>query len=338
MKILAPLVMAVVTAIPSVAPAQTAAVPSPAASRSTVVEEILAVVNDDIITVSEYRSEWENLVAALRAQLQGEDLQKEVARSKADLLNMMITDMLLTQKAKALNLNVSEQVRQRLDEIKSQNNIASDEDFNRALQQQGTTYQKFRAQLEDFMLKQAVLYTEVDRSIALDDSQIVQYYKEHPAEFTVPTEYKIRAVYLASAGQTPEALAAARQKVDARLAAGEDFATVSGEVSDSPLRESKGDLGRFKSGELDKALETAVEGMKTGQVAPWIQTANGWYLMKLEERTEKHLQPFDAVKKQVEERLYTERQAKKREEYIQKMRKDAYVNVLKPKPEDLLEG
>jgi parvulin-like peptidyl-prolyl isomerase len=300
-----------------------------------VVEEIVAVVNDDVITLSQYKEQYDSTIQQMRAAFQGVEYEKQLAMLKKEMLNMMITDLLLMQQAKEKNLNVGEQLKAAVENIKKENNIASDDDLKRGLRQQGMDYDQWLRQLEDNMLKQGVIYSEVDRSIVLDDSEIVGYYKLHPQEFTEPEEYKIRAVYLSTEGKAPAALEEMKKEIGGKVKAGEPFNGLAKEYSDGPAKESEGDLGTFKKGELDKNLEQAVSRLKTGETSGWVETKNGWYLLKLEEKKDSRLMTFEEVKKNVEERLYTQKKEKKLEEYLKGLREKSYVKILKPNPLDL---
>lgn len=306
---------------------------APAVGGQEVVEEIVALVNDDIITLSDYRQMFDLRIAQLRAeQLPPEEYDKAYESVKKGLLDYMITEMLLLQKAKELGLNVGEQIKGMIQKIKEDNNLATDADLRRAVEQQGLPYEVWLKQYEDGMMREGVLYTEVARAIVLDDAEVVQYYKKNPAEFTVPTEYKLNAVYLAaetrSAGEN-EALKAA---VDAKLKGGASFADTAAELSDPPMKDAKGELGTFKHGELDQTLEAAVEKLKAGERSAWVSTKNGWYLLQLAEKKESALRPFDEARKEVEDKLYNQKRAVKSEVYIKKLREQSYVKILKPDP------
>jgi len=310
-----------------------AAVLAPAFGQ--VVEEIVAVVNDDVITLSQYKEQFDSTVQQLRSAFQGEEYEKQYQMLKNEMLNMMITDLLLMQQAKEKNLNVSEQVKMAVDNIKKENNIESDDDLKRGLQQQGLDYAQWVKQLEDNMLKQATVYSEVDRTIVLDDSEVVGYYKLHPGEFTEPEEYRVRAIYLSAEGKAPAALEEARKLISGKIKAGEPFNALAKEYSDGPAKEAEGDLGRFRKGELDKTLEQSVAKLKAGESGDWVETKNGWYLLKLEEKKDSRLKTFEEVKKDVEERIYSEKKQKKLEEYLKTLREKSYIKILKPNPLDL---
>jgi parvulin-like peptidyl-prolyl isomerase len=300
-----------------------------------VVEEIVAVVNDDVITLSQYKEQFDATVQQLRSALQGEEYEKQYQMLKNEMLNMMITDLLLMQQAKEKNLNVSDQVKMAVDNIKKENNIESDDDLKRGLQQQGLDYAQWVKQLEDNMLRQATIYSEVDRTIVLDDSEIVGYYKLHPEEFTEPEEYHVRAIYLSTEGKAPEALEEARKLISGKVKAGEPFNALAKEYSDGPAKEAEGDLGRFRKGELDKALEQSAAKLKAGETSDWVQTKNGWYILKLEEKKDSRLRTFEEVKKEVEEKLYSEKKQKKLEDYLKTLKEKSYIKILKPNPLDL---
>jgi peptidyl-prolyl cis-trans isomerase SurA len=300
-----------------------------------VVEEIVAVVNDDIITLSDYRGMFELRTNELRsAQLPQAEYDKQYTVLKKELLDLMITELLLLQKARELDLNVSEQLKGMIEKIKTDNKMTSDADLRRAVEQQGMSYEVWLKQYEEGMKRSAVLFTEVERAIVMEDSEIVQYYKKNPAEFTMPAEFKLRAVYLATEGRTAEACEALKAAVDAKLKSGGAFTDVAGELSDPPMKEAKGELGAFKAGELDKVLETAVEKLKAGEVSAWVNTKNGWYLLQLTEKKDSYLRGFEDVRKEVEEKLFSEKRSAKGDAYIKTLRERSYIKILKPNPLD----
>jgi len=304
-----------------------------------VVEEIVAVVNDNIITLTQYRREFEAREQALKAQFQqaqGQISQEELTKAeenlKAQLLDSMVTDVLLLQLAKDKNLNVTDQVKNVIENIKKENHIESDDDLRRALQSQGLEWEPWLKQLEEGALRQAILYTEVNRSITIDDSEVVEYYKKHQSEFIEPEEYKVRAVYLSAENVDPAALEARRKDIDEKIKSGGDFAEVSGTYSDEPLKDSKGDLGTLKKGEVDKTLQAAVDRLKKGEISGWIQAKNGWYLLKLEDKKESRLLSFDEAKKAIEEKIFNDKQGVKVKEFLDNLRKNSYVKIVKPNP------
>jgi parvulin-like peptidyl-prolyl isomerase len=307
----------------------------PVVAGQEVIEEIVAVVNDEIITLTQAREQYNAVLDQLRSQeLPPEEYDKQRETLKNELLEAMITDILLLQKAEEQDLNVTEQLRTIIENIKKENNLATDEDLRRALQQQGMTLESWRHQYEQALLRQAVIYSEVERFIVLDDAEIVQYYRQHPDEFKVPTEFELRAVYLAQGSRNPDDLENVKSTISKELEAGTGFPELASRYSDPPLNETEGELGRFKKGELDKTLEEAVDKLKTGEVSPWIEARNGWYLLKVEERIESFLQPFEEIRETVQQRLFNERRELKLTEYLKTIKEQSYIKIIKPDPWD----
>ena len=301
---------------------------APAVPGQEVVEEIVAVVNDDIITLSEFRSQFELAEGQLRSQqMPAEQFDAQLALLKKEFLNTMITEILLLQKAKELGLNVQEQLKGMIEKIKQDNNLTSDADLRRAIEQSGMSYEAWLQQYEQGMMRQGVLYTEVERAIVLDDSEVVQYYRKNPEEFTVPTEYKLNAIYLAGEGRSAEEVEVLKAAIDAKLKSGSSFTDTAAELSDQPMKDAKGDLGSFKAGELESALESPVDRLKAGEMTPWINAKNGWYLLQLVEKKDSFMRPFEDARREVEEKLFNEKRAVKGEAYIKSLRERSYIKI-----------
>ena len=298
-----------------------------------VVEEIVAVVNDDVITMSQVRREYDIRMQAIQASnLQGEDRELAVAELRTQIVDTMITDLLLLQLAREKNINVTEQLKNAVENIKKENNLATDEDLKRALLSQGLEWDAWLKQVEETILRQSAVMNEVGRSIALDEAEVVDYYKKHPAEFTEPEEYTLRAVYLAASDADPAALETRRKEIGDKVKAGGDFAEISGTLSDAPLKESKGDLGAIKKGDLDKALLAAVEKLKKGEISEWAQGRAGWYLLKLEDKKESRLKTFEESRRSIEDRIYNQKQAVELDKFLVGLKKKSYIKILKPEP------
>ena len=299
-----------------------------------IVEAIVAVVNDEVITLSQYKAAHEELLQSLRAQLQGEEFRKQYESLRKDILENMIVGALLLQEAKKQGINVNEQVKMAIQKIKEDYNLQTDEDLRRELAQQGMDLESFRKRMEEDILKQNIIFSEVGRSLVVDDTDVVNYYKQHPDEFTVPLEYTLSAIHLSTEGKSEEEFLAKKKEIDEKIAAGEDFASLAGEYSEGPEKESQGDLGSFKEGELAENLRQAVEDLKEGETTSWIEISNGWYLLKMRERKESHLQTFEEARKTIEEKLYQEQQDKKFKEFMTKLRERSFVKILIPNPLD----
>jgi len=303
-------------------------------SWQEIVEEIVAIVNDDVITLSEYTREHDGMSQLLRAQVSGEEFDRQYERMKKELLNTMITNMLLLQEAEKKGFDVKEQVRLQIENIKKENSINSDEELRRALQQQGLVFEEWIRAMEERFLRENVIFAEVRRNIVLDDSEIVNYYKLHPEELTEPMEYKLRAIYISPEGRSEEEVEAKKREIDEKMQAGEKLADLAGQYSEGPGKESQGDLGSFKQGQLEKTLEQAVEKLKVGEMTSWLNVRNGWFLLQLNEKKESRLKSFEEARKEIEEKLFNQESQKGLEKYLKELEEKSFIKILKPNPLD----
>ncbi|OGD24206.1 MAG: hypothetical protein A2Y56_05955 [Candidatus Aminicenantes bacterium RBG_13_63_10] len=295
-----------------------------------VIDEVVAVVNGEILSRSDVKGRFELLTQGLRTQVSGEAFETQVETLRKNLIDRMITELLLLQKAKEARLDVREQVRLTIDNIKSQNNLESDEDLHVALRREGIDYNLWVRQMEEDLLRQAVLFSEVDRKIAIDDADVVKEYKAHPEMYTEPEEVALRGIFLSEEKASAEELESRKSEVSGKLAAGEDFAALAGIYSDGPAGDSGGDLGTFKKGELDLVLEGAVQKLQPGQVSGWLKSKNGWSLLRLESRKERKLKPFEDVRKEIEEKLYFDKRTKAIDVFLDSEKRKSQIKILRP--------
>jgi parvulin-like peptidyl-prolyl isomerase len=293
-----------------------------------VVEAIVAIVNDDIITLSEFKAQHDLLYRELRAQVQGEEFQKQYEFAAGLLLENMIVGILLLQKARELDIDVSEQLNMYIENIKQENNIESDAQLKAEFEKQGTDFGAWKSQMREMYMRDMAVYAEVGRSIVVDDAEIFNYYRQHPDEFTQPPEYRLRGIFVSSEDNSEEDAGRKKNEILGLLEAGEDFGSVAGTHSEGPNKDKQGDLGSFKQGDMLEAFEQDVAELDEGGVTPWISIQSGWYLLRLEEKTESRLLPFDEVRDQVQEEIFAERSQVERQKYLERLKAKSYIKIL----------
>ena len=305
-------------------------------SGQDVVDAIVAIVNDEIITISDFMREYDMLYEILRSQLQGEEFSKQLEKEKEGLLETMITEKLLLQEAMRLDIrstaDIDGQIKSVIDRIKKQYNIGSDEEFRRMMAQQGVNYETWVAQQEKTILQQGLIFSEVGRSIAIDETDVVNYYDLHPEEFTTLPTYKLKGIYISSDDKSEQEAQAKMEEVNEKLAAGEELENLASQYSEGPEKESQGDIGTYKKGEMDSTLEKAVENLEEGGLSSWVKIASGWFLLKLAEKTESQLKSFEEVKKDIENELFMQEQQVRIQAYIEDLKRRSYIKILIPDP------
>lgn len=297
-----------------------------------VVEQIVAKVNGDIITLSEI--ERTRTLAAMELKqknLPPPEFSKELDERQRDALRAQIDELLLVQKAKEIGINVDPDVTRRLAEIQIQSKINDPDQFQRWIREQaGMPYEDFKSQMKNSLLTQRVVRQEVGGRINISHQEIEQYYNEHKAEFIRQEQVFLREIFLNTSGKTPEETAAIEKKAKdlvARARKGEKFPEMARDNSESETAKNYGELGWWKRGELSKQIEDIVFKENRGYVTDPIKMDNGFEILKIEERHEKGQASLDEVENEITEKLFAPRMEPRVREYLTKLREEAFLEI-----------
>jgi len=301
-------------------------------SGQEVIDTIVAVVNGDIITLSDFLQQDEILYQSLASQYQGEELREAYEKSRKNLLDGMITDFLLVQEAKKQEIDVSAQKEKIVEDMMEQYGFNSIEDLRKAMGQQGVDFDIWMDHQERELLKEGVLFYSFGKDIVVDDTEVINYYRQHQEEFLEPASFELKAIYLSDTGKVQEELNGKMNEIKGKLEAGELFEDLAEKYSEGPYKETRGELGSFKKGNLDKTLEQAVENIEVEEVTPWIKTANGWYLLKLVDKEEEHVKDFEEVRSEIENKIFQRERQGRTIKYLEELREKSYIEIKIPDP------
>jgi len=193
-----------------------------------VVDEVIAQVNDDVITLSMLKKETQERIDALKGNgMTEKQAIDEVNKRQAELIATLINEKLLLQKGKELDLanDIEAEVNRRMLQIANDQGINSIEKLYDAMRQNGLVPEDVRRTMRTEMMKQAVLQQEVDRKVYLGFSsdEVKKYYDANPDKFRKPESIKISEIYLSSVGKDDAAVKARALELITQARAGADF-------------------------------------------------------------------------------------------------------------------
>src|SRR5689334_6044152 len=196
-----------------------------------VVDEVIAQINDEVITLSMLKRETKERIEALKQNgMTEQQATDEVSKRQAELIATLINESLLLQKGKELDLanDVEAEVNRRMLQIASDQGINSIEKLYEAMRQSGLNPDEVRRTMRTEMMKQAVLQQEVDRKVYLGFStdEVKKYYDAHPDKFRKPDSIKISEIYLSTIGKDEAAVKARALELITQARAGADFAAL----------------------------------------------------------------------------------------------------------------
>ena len=297
-----------------------------------VVEAIVAVVNDEFVSLSDYMVRHDSYLQALRAQFQGEEFTRQYDAFKEGLMDTLITERLLLQESQKMGADVTDEVNTQIERFKEQNGFTSDAQLIQALNRENLNYEDWRESLEMGMRQQFVLSNEVGRSLVVDDSELVGFYNQHLEDFREPEEYTLRAIYISSEGKSEEEIQARKQEIDGKITAGEDMSILAAQYGEGPEKDAQGDLGSFTKGQMLTNMEQAVEGLQVGEMTVWIEMPNGWYLLRLEDKRESRIKAFDEVRNEIEDELFNGKYETGISKYLDELKSRSFIKILIPNP------
>ncbi len=302
--------------------------PTPITPNGTVVEDVIARVNDQIINRSDVERSQQEL---LRENQQSNATPAEAAQRQKDLLRDMIDKQLLLSKAKELGLNADAEVIRRLDEIRKQNHLDSMEALEKAAASQGVSFEDFKANIRDSILTQQVVRDEVGRRLQMTQGQEQTYYDAHKQEFSQPEQVRLSEILIPTpADANDAALDAAKAKADdveAKLKGGAQFDELAKTESSGSTAAQGGDLGQYKRGALSKVLEDQTFDLKAGQVTAPIRTRQGYVILKVTEHQDAGTPALKDIEPQVQEAMYMAQLQPALRAYLTKQREEAFIDI-----------
>ncbi|HKV60283.1 MAG TPA: peptidylprolyl isomerase [Candidatus Acidoferrum sp.] len=338
-------------AAPETTPAKQAKPPAkPAAPKPSnpdsgkTVEEIIARVNNEIITRSEYNKARQTAEDDAKQECQNrctpEQLKTDIEDRQKHTLRDLVDQSLLVQRGKDMGLSVEADVIKRLDSIRTDNKLASMEELEKAVASQGLNYEDFKNNIRNSLLTQKVIGNEVGSHINISDDEITKYYEAHKTEFVGPEQVALREIVVSTEGKKPEELPELKKKAETalkRVQDGEDFGEIAKRLSDGSTKAQGGFLGQYKHGELSKELEDKVFKMKRNELTEVMETKQGYLVLQVLEHYDEGVQSLNKVRNRINEELYSRRMEPAMREYLKTLREQSYV-IIKPGYQDLAGG
>jgi peptidyl-prolyl cis-trans isomerase SurA len=314
-------------------------------AADTIVEEIIARVNNEIITRSEYARSREQLKQEIQQQSPA-NADRVFAEKQRDVLRDLIDQQLLLQKGKDLGITGDTELIKRLDEMRKQMNLQTMEELEKAAEAQGASYEEFKQNLRNQIITQRVIGQEVGSHLAMNKDEEQKFYNEHKEDLQQPEQVRLSEILIApkmppaasgpdgkpqppSQAETDAALAEAETKAKGlleQLHKGTSFEDLAKKSSEGPSAKDGGDLNYFKRGVLSKELEDKVFAMKAGEITDPIRTKQGFVILKVTEHQTAGLPSMKEVEPRIQDALYMQKLQPALRAYLTTLREQAYID------------
>ena len=308
------------------------------AQEPELVNEIVARVNNDIITRTDYLASLDAFKEELRRQMQGKseaEINAEYEKLKPTVLDMMIEDLLLEQKAKELGIDVEAEVNQQMLQIAKDSNLPNLTALEQAMRNQGVDPENARATLRRRLQQQYVVQREVVVPIyqRLSEKEKRDFYEKNKDKLVVPGEFTLSEVFIPLEGHTATEVEQRARRVVAELRAGGNFSEAV--KTNTPVtrasRSQDGKLGTFKPEELREEMAAAISPLKAGEFTEPIRMQDGFVILRVDAKKDASVRPYEdkEVQEMVARAATMDRAEEARKKYIKKLRQDAFVEIAK---------
>ncbi len=298
-----------------------------------VVDEVIAQVNDGVVTLSQLKREMKERVETLKQNgMTDQQAASEVEKHKAELIATLVNEQILLQKGKELDFTdkVEAEVNNRMLGVAKENGITSIDKLDEAMRGAGLDPVGIRATMRIEIMKQAVLENEVDSKLFFSYSQdeLQKYFEAHRATFLKPESVELSEIFLGLAGKQEAEVKARATELVTQLRAGADFCTLAAAYTDRPATggQKPCKVGLFQMPDLRPDIAGAIKNVKAGAVSEPLKSDEGYQILRVDVRNAGSNTPtFN--ENMVREAMTHERSPKAREDYLQGLRNDSYVKI-----------
>ena len=291
--------------------------PLPLASASQVEDRIVAVVNQDLIMLSEMKQELSPELERIRKDYRGDEQARRLKAAESMVLTAMIERKLQLQAAKARSIDVTDQeVKQAVAQLKQQGEKIDAKD--------PTSVKGVREQL--ILLR--VVDIEVRNSVMVADPEMKRYYNEHRDRFALPEEYTLSQILVKPS--SPDELAQAKGKMRAivdLLKQGESFEELALRFSDGLNASRGGRLGLVRQGELLPAIERGVTNLVPGGISDVLESPEGLHIVRLEDKKPKQFRPFEEVRQEIQTLVFQQKSEDLFQTWLADLKNKAYIEI-----------
>lgn len=281
------------------------------------IERVVVKVNGEILTMSEFAARQVSAVQA--ADIPPDQVEDYLRRNNARILEQAVEDLLIVQRAAEIGIELQPAyVNAIVSQIKEENGIDSDDQFERQLRQEGMTLADLRRSIAHSVLRREVLQAELRARTDVGDAEVIAAYERRKAEeFSEPASVTLQEIVV-----TEEAEARALAE---RVRDGDDFSELAKAYSRGPTAAAGGDLGTLNLSDLSPAIAEVLDDLEPGQISPPLRAGDEYRLLRLVLRTEARIKPFEAVKQQLRRQLENETWEAEYGKYIAKLRESAVI-------------
>jgi peptidyl-prolyl cis-trans isomerase SurA len=294
-------------------------------------DRIVAVVNDEVITLSELNGAFAPYQQRLEAAYRGAEREKALTETRLTILNRMIDDILMEQQSRKAGIVVrDEDVDNAIDDLLKRRSI-SREDLRKALERDGITPEAYRKGMKDQLVRIRLIQREIKSKVAVSDEEIGEYYRKHREDYEGKETVRIKQILLllpkGAGPAVKEKLRADAGRLHKRLLDGEPFDVISANYSQGPAANTGGDIGYIEKGMMLPEVESVAFDLPLNQISTVIESPVGFHIIRVIDRRGAGIKSSESVREEIREKLDMEKVEKKFDEWLIALRVKSHIEI-----------
>jgi len=304
------------------------------------VDRVVAVVNNDVITLSELDRTGREFFARVKEEAPETEMDRALEKAREEVLSGLIDKTIVRQQAEHLSITVTEEeIDAAVDQIMARNN-ATIEDFRRELASMNIPEQEYRDNIRNQILQSKLINYEVRSRIVIIEDDIKEYYQKEYTQEKGESGYHIlqmgftwrNTVTLEEAGfDTKEEAREKAEEIRKRVLDGESFKGLAQSYSNLPSAADGGDIGLFKKEEMSEDMKDVILKMQPGEVSAIIETGRAFQFFKLLSVRDGDIvvkAPYESVREEIRDILYRQEMEEQYKNWVKSLREEAYIKIL----------
>lgn len=293
---------------------------------SKVIDEVVIKVNDSIVTKDEYEKRLSQTTEAFKREYKGPDFEEKLKELPQTLLNQMIEELLLIEKAKQM-YQVDMIVKMQVENFMKENKIKDEAELEKLLKNEGLSLEEFKKQIMLIYVPEFMKSREIRSKISLTPQEIVDYYNKNKEKLQGKPQIHLQEILLTKDKYNEESAKQAYSDILIMLAQGKSFEEVAKLYSLGLSRERGGDAGWYFPNDLSKEIRDVVFDMKVGQVSQLLDTKQGYYIFRIKERQEPKIPTLDEARDKIIDMIKEEKFGETYKKYIDELKRQNYVKI-----------
>jgi peptidyl-prolyl cis-trans isomerase SurA len=302
------------------------------AAQEELLDRVVAVVNDEVITQAELDNFLRPLYEQYSKDYSGEELMKVIGEVRQKILSQMIEDKLVYQEAVAQGIEIKEEdVEKEFQDFKAK--LEKPEELDQMLEREGLTMKSMRERLKKQAMVRQLQDREIRSKVVVSPAEVEDFYKKNPEKFTAKERVRVRSLTIKKSeesrakGLTDEAAKQRMELLDQKIKLYRNFDQIVTDFSEDSHAKQEGLGDWIERGAMIESVDDVIFKTPVGKLTGIVETPVGYHIFRIEAKEAAKVRPFEEAKDQISGYLFQEESNERFKDWMEEVKKAAYISI-----------